>query len=108
IRNDLARTSDNTDPVLVHQALANSPGLVPEESFGPTVGGSAHLDNGALGRVVINGGWQDRYPAIEIYRVEGDYSPARAADRAPLVVGGPEDILDLQELHVLGEDPTVL
>jgi arabinofuranan 3-O-arabinosyltransferase len=108
IRNDLARTGDNTDPVLVHQALDNSPGLVREKTFGPIVGGSASLDEGVLGRVVINGGWQDRYPAIEVYHVEGDLAAARAADRTPVVVGGPEDLLDLQDLKVLGEDPTIL
>ena len=108
VRNDLSRTSDNTDPVLVHQALANSPGLVRETWFGPAVGGEAHLLGGVLGRVVINGGWQDRYPAIEVYRVEGGFASARASERTPVVVGGPEDLLDLQDLRVLGEDPTVL
>jgi arabinofuranan 3-O-arabinosyltransferase len=108
IRNDLAQAADNTDPVLVHQALDHSPGLVRERSFGPVVGGAAHLEAGVLGRVVVNGGWQDRYPAIEVYRVQGDSAEAREASRTPVVVGGPEDILDLQDLRVLGEEPTVL
>ncbi|MCW2764902.1 MAG: aftD [Nocardioides sp.] len=107
VRNDLARSNDVPDPVLVHQTIARSPGLTGVATFGPTVGGDGHLD-GADGRVLVNGGWQARYAAIEIFEVTGDAAPAVAAGPPPLVVGGPEDLLDLADLGVIGDGPTQL
>jgi arabinofuranan 3-O-arabinosyltransferase len=110
VRNDLARLSDVADPVLVHQAIEGSPGLGRVASFGPVVGGEPSLDRGTE-RVVVNGGWQARYPAVEVFAVSEDAGRAVQAVQAaqpPTVVGGPEDLLDLADLGVLGGEPTVL
>ncbi|NYG57915.1 arabinofuranan 3-O-arabinosyltransferase [Nocardioides daedukensis] len=106
VRNDLAREPDIPDPVLVHLALA-SPGFIRVASFGPDVGGGSELRDNAGRRVIVNGGWQDTWPAIEIYQV-GSPSFAIAADSPPVVVGGPEDLLDLTDLGLLRQEPTVL
>jgi arabinofuranan 3-O-arabinosyltransferase len=112
VRNDLQRSGDVPDPVLVHQALAASPGLSRVATFGPTVGGLGHLDR-PTGRVVINGGWQATYPAVEVFAVPsstGDAATPAAvgAGRVPLVVGGPEDLDDLEDLGLLGAGPAQL
>ncbi|MFL6135876.1 MAG: alpha-(1-_3)-arabinofuranosyltransferase, partial [Nocardioidaceae bacterium] len=108
VRNDLARSNDVPDPVLVHQALTASPGLHRVAAFGPDVGGKAHIVGKSGSRIVVNGGWQTEYPAIEVYAVDGERGRAVAAASAPVVVGGPEDLLDLADLGVLHEQPTVL
>lgn len=107
IRNDLARSGDIVDPVLVHQALEGTTGINRVATFGPPVGGEAHLERNGR-RVVINGGWQNEYPAIEVYEVSRGGAFARSTETAPVVVGGPEDLLDLSELGILDERPTVL
>lgn len=108
VRNDLEVSSDVPDPVLVHQALADSPGIVRVASFGPQVGGPGFLTETDLGRRLVNGGWRASNPAIEVYAVLGATDRASAADDVPLVVGGPEDLLDLDDLGVLGGQPTRL
>ena len=108
VRNDLARSPDVPDPVLVHQAVDRSPGLRRVATFGPAIGGEAHFKGKDGSRIVVNGGWQDRYPAIEIYEVAGDHASAVGSNLAPVVVGGPEDLLDLADLGVLGDEPTRL
>ncbi len=107
VRNDLQRSSDIPDPVLVHQALADSPGIEPAVDFGPGIGGEAHLD-GDDGRVLINGGWQNEFPALEIFEVADATGAAAGATDLPSVVGGPEDLLDLADLGVLDDQPTTL
>lgn len=108
VRNDLARASDVPDPVLVHQAIAASPGLRRVATFGASVGGEAHLEDDDDNRVLINSGWQDEYPAIEIFAVTDYWSEAQTSAGTPIVVGGPEDLLDLVELDLLGDGPAVL
>ena len=107
VRNDLVRSDDHPDPVLVHQALDESPGIELAATFGPAVGGDAHID-GELGRALINGGWQNDYDAVEIYALDGPAEAGTGTDVAPVVVGGPEDLLDLTELGVLDGVPTRL
>ena len=107
VRNDLARLPDIPDPVLVHQALAQSPGLRRVATFGPEVGGGAHLDKRKQ-RVLINGGWQSRYPAVEIFEVDRATPFAEESASPRTVIGGPEDLLVLGDLRVLGPEPTVL
>lgn len=108
VRNDLARSSDVPDPVLVHQALDRTPGLTRVATFGPSLGGEAHLDGGRGGRILINDGWQNQYDALEIYQVQDSRSFAEAGTDLPVVVGGPEDLMDLADLGVLDEQPTQL
>ncbi|MDP3890669.1 MAG: alpha-(1-_3)-arabinofuranosyltransferase family protein [Nocardioides sp.] len=108
VRNDLSRGGDVPDPTLVHQALADSPGLQLVASFGPEVGGGATLEGDGGDRVVVNGGWQARYPAVEVYEVPGPVDVAVAAAAPTVVVGGPEDLLDLADLGLVGSAPTLL
>ena len=108
VRNDVARSPDVPDPVLVHQALNQTPGLTRVATFGPSLGGEAHLDGGRGGRILINDGWQNEYDALEVYQVQGTRSFAEAGTDLPVVVGGPEDLLDLADLGVLDEQPTEL
>ena len=107
VRNDLVPSPDVPSTVLVHQAVEGSPGLRRVATFGPEVGGEAHLP-GDDGRIVVNGGWQNEYPAVEVYEVEGSTGAAVRTSAVPVVVGGPEDLLDLTDLGILDEHPTVL
>ena len=107
VRNDLTRSGDVPDPVLVHQALEDSPGLERVRTFGPDIGGAPRIE-GELGKAMVNGGWQDEYPALEVYAVQDDTSRASTTDRPTVVVGGPEDLVDLAELGVLDDAPTLL
>ncbi|WP_121252687.1 alpha-(1-_3)-arabinofuranosyltransferase domain-containing protein [Nocardioides ferulae] len=107
VRNDLERSDDVPDPVAVHQAIARSPGIGLVASFGPLVGGEAHLE-GVEGRVVVNGGWQAEFPAVEVYAVSGSDTAAVTSSSVPVVVGGPEDLGDLADLRLLAGEPTVL
>ncbi len=106
VRNDLHPSSDVPDPVVVHQTIDQSPGLTRVAQFGPDVGGGAHLTTDKI-RTVVNGGWQAEYPAVEIYRVPG-VSSTTSGSNPTVVVGGPEDLLDLADYHVIGSEPTVL
>ncbi|WP_310528731.1 alpha-(1-_3)-arabinofuranosyltransferase [Nocardioides sp.] len=107
MRNDLSRGPDIPDPVLVHQAIDDSPGLALVAEFGPNVGGAARIE-GELGKAMVNGGWQSEYAAIEIFAVTPTPSPAETTSRNVVVVGGPEDLLDLADLGVLGDAPVQL
>ena len=107
VRNDLTRSDDVPDPVLVHQALAASPGVERVAAFGPEVGGQGHLTRAGT-RVLVSGGWQASYPAVEIFEVPGAGNRAEAASTLPVVAGGPEDLPDLTDLGVLGDQPTRL
>ncbi len=102
VRNDVARNDDTPDPVLVHQALDESDGIELAATFGPVVGGGAHID-GELGRALVNGGWQNDYAAIEIYALEEPPAAGTGTAQAPVVVGGPEDLLDLTALGVVDD-----
>ncbi|KQV69779.1 hypothetical protein ASC64_08115 [Nocardioides sp. Root122] len=107
VRNDVIKAPDIPDTVLLHQALDGSPGLRRLTGFGPDLGSAAYLlEDGE--RNVINGGWQTNYRAIEIYEVEAGGPGAVASDELPVVVGGPESLLDLADAGVLDEEPTVL
>lgn len=107
VRNDLVRSNAVTDPVLVHQAIENSPGLRRVADFGPVVGGAPYIV-GDLARALVSGGWQSTYPAIEVYEVPDPVGRASGADEPPTVVGGPEDLLDVQEAGLVGSGATVL
>ncbi|MCW2795399.1 alpha-(1-_3)-arabinofuranosyltransferase [Nocardioides sp.] len=105
VRNDLAPGDDVPVPFVVHEAIAESPGLSLAASFGPTVGGKAHLDTEG-GRLLVNAGWQASYAAVEVFEVDPDSGTSSASP--PVVAGGPEDLLDLLDLGVIGDGPAVL
>ncbi|WP_300402593.1 alpha-(1-_3)-arabinofuranosyltransferase family protein [uncultured Nocardioides sp.] len=107
VRNDLTRADDVPDPLLVRQALQDSPGLVVAETFGPVLGGEARLEGAGGERVVVGGGWQTRYRAVEVWAVDGAERAVLAED-LPVVVGGPEDLADLADLGAVDERPGVL
>ncbi len=105
VRNDLdPETSRSARPILVHRALAGSPGLTKVAEFGAPVG------PGSVPGFVADGGLRPRYPAVEIYRVGGAGDPGvpyfADADRLPRVDGGPEVLLRLDERRrLLGQPP---
>ncbi len=115
VRNDLARSAEGPAPVLVHQALDGSPGLTRVRAFGPRVGSPARLDQTESARdagrdrrrLVADDGFTSRYRAVEVYAVTG--AREAAVSRAtPVVVGGPEDLLDLLDTGLLGDGATRL
>jgi arabinofuranan 3-O-arabinosyltransferase len=109
VRNDLERSNDVPDPVLVHQAISHTPGLTRVATFGPEVGGEAYLEpDEDFGRIVVNDGWQNDYPAVEVFAIDDVDEPVRVAGEPPVVVGGAEDLLDLVDLGVLDDQPTEL
>ncbi len=108
VRNDLQRSGDVPDPVLVHQAIEDSPGLTAVRTFGPVVGGEARLKGTDGSRILVNAGWQNSYRAIEVFEVDGAAARVVGSTEPPVVVGGPEDLLDLSDLGLLGDEPTIL
>lgn len=108
VRNDLARDGDVPDPVLVHAALADSPGLERVTTFGPDVGGGSLLDEVDGERVLVNGGWQSLQAAVEVWAVPDGGRLAVGTEQPVVVAGGPEDLLDLSRLGLLDDTPTVL
>ncbi|MEV5003077.1 alpha-(1-_3)-arabinofuranosyltransferase domain-containing protein [Nocardioides sp. LML1-1-1.1] len=106
VRNDLRASDDVPDPALVHQAIAQSPGLERVATFGPDVGGSAWEDDGGR-RTVRDGGRQASYPAVEVFTVPGVDDAVTTTDPS-LVAAGPEDLADLVDAGVLGPAPVRL
>lgn len=105
IRNDLNTSGLRApSPTVVHEALRGTLGLQLVADFGPLVGGQ--LDDGA----VVDRGLSQPYRAIEIYEVEpfpGLVSVAPLA-RVPVVVGGPENVVDLRDSGLLDAAPALL
>nr|WP_283609137.1 alpha-(1->3)-arabinofuranosyltransferase [Mycolicibacterium poriferae] len=106
VRNDLdPDASRSARPILVHQAVDGSPGLTKVAEFGDPVG------PGTLEGFVADSGLRPRYPAVEIYRVDGAGRPPAApflvdADTMARVDGGPEALLRLDERRRLsGQQP---
>jgi arabinofuranan 3-O-arabinosyltransferase len=94
VRNDLDRSiAQSPRPVLVHAALAASPGISRVASFGPVI---SSVD---VPGTFVDDGLSLRYPAVEIFAVARDVDPVslRPLDRALAVSGGPEDLLNLLE-----------
>ena len=84
-----------------------SPGTGAGRDFGPDVGGEAHLDSDEEpdpGQRRL----ADRVPRHRDLRGRRRRDRRRDADGAPVVVGGPEDLLDLTDVGLLGDEPTVL
>ena len=74
-------------------------------AFGPRIGNPARLkDTDAERPTFIDDGWTRRYRAVEIYEVSGAHR-AVVASATPLVVGGPEDLMELSDSGLLGDAP---
>ncbi|OBJ48135.1 alpha-(1-_3)-arabinofuranosyltransferase family protein, partial [Mycobacterium sp. 1423905.2] len=104
LRNDLdPESSRSARPLLVHRAVAGSPGLTKVAQFGAPVG------PGALAGFVNDSGLRPRYPAVEIYRVGDAADPGAPylvdTDRMARVDGGPESLLRLDERRRLAGRP---
>ncbi|WP_264990578.1 alpha-(1-_3)-arabinofuranosyltransferase, partial [Mycobacterium kiyosense] len=109
VRNDLdPESSRSARPILVHRAVAGSPGLDKVAEFGRPVG------PGTLAGFVNDSGLRPRYPAVQIYRVNAVGGAGGAAvgpyfaetDRMARVTGGPEALLRLDERRrLLGRPP---
>jgi arabinofuranan 3-O-arabinosyltransferase len=94
VRNDLARhLTQSPRPVLVHAALARSPGLRRVASFGPVVG--APIIPGTF----VDEGLDLPYPAVEVYEVRGGTDGVTLTPAASTVLasGGPESLVALLE-----------
>jgi len=106
VRNDLDPSDDVPDPVLVHAAIDQTAGLTRVATFGPQVGGETRLETADGDPLLINGGWQAFYPAVEVFEVP-DAAPAVVGEPT-VVVGGPEDVADpgiaVGDTAVLGAD----
>ncbi|WP_246098088.1 alpha-(1-_3)-arabinofuranosyltransferase [Rhodococcus spelaei] len=109
VRNDLdPETSRSTRPLLVHQAVDDSPGLSRVAQFGEDVG-PGHVDG-----FVADGDLRPRYPAVEIYRVSDPHRPETVASgpftvdlaAVPVVQGGPESLQRLNSRREPGDSPT--
>jgi len=103
VRNDLdPESSRSARPLLVHRTMEGSPGLTKVAQFGEPVG------PGTLDGFISDSGLRPRYPAVEIYRVDGG-GPDRAyltdADAMVRVDGGPEASLRLDERRRLRGQP---
>ncbi len=109
VRNDLdLGWTRAVDPVLVHQALAASPGMRRVAEFGPQTGGDPVVSDTAQVRFLADWGVRERYPAIEIFAVDaptltplpgsdavgGDVRvEAASTSDVPVLEGGPAAIL---------------
>ncbi|MCP9272319.1 alpha-(1-_3)-arabinofuranosyltransferase [Mycolicibacterium sp. CAU 1645] len=104
VRNDLdPETSRSARPLLVHRAIDGSPGLTRVAQFGDPVG------PGTLDGFITDSGLRPRYPAVEIYRVDGAANALRPylteTDAMARVDGAPEALLRLDERRRLLNRP---
>ncbi|MBN1097602.1 DUF3367 domain-containing protein [Blastococcus sp. TML/C7B] len=105
LRNDLdPGSSGATRPLLVRQALANSPGITEVAEFGP-VQGEEVSDRG----VVVDAGLVEPAPAIQVYAVADVAPPAWTAPLSSVVGvhGGPDAVLALEDRGLVTDRPTV-
>lgn len=107
VRNDLdPATSRSARPLLVHRAIAGSPGLTKVAEFGEPVG------PGTVAGFISDSGLRPLFPAVQIYRVRpvDAVDPGvpyfAAANTMVRVAGGPESLLRIDERRrLLGEAP---
>ncbi|WP_229479572.1 alpha-(1-_3)-arabinofuranosyltransferase [Mycolicibacterium mageritense] len=105
VRNDLdPDTSRSARPVLVHRSIEGSPGLTKVAEFGDPVG------PGTLEGFIADSGLRPRYPAVQIYRVDGAAEAGNPylvdTDSMARVAGAPESLLRLDERrHLTGKPP---
>ena len=97
VRNDLDyAVAGSPRPLLVHEALDGSPGLLRVQTFGGLIGG------GSTATSLVDRRLDRAYPAVEVFQVQ---RPVDAAVLVPAgdvttVAGGPESLLDLLDAGV--------
>lgn len=99
VANDLdQRLAGTPRPVLVHQALMDSPGLEQVAAFGPAVG-----DSGEARNVLLDSGLAPPFRAAEVYEVAGDVDRITSLPTAgqELLTGGPEALFQLADRGLL-------
>jgi arabinofuranan 3-O-arabinosyltransferase len=102
VRNDLRReTLRGAWPARLHQTLGDSPGLRKVATFGPPIGGGN--DDAVTD-------FDQQYPPLEVYEVEGAADVANLTDATdPVrVYGGPESLLAMADDKALPDDPVLL
>ena len=103
VRNDLMRANlQGAWPARVYQALRDSPGVTKVRSFGGEVGDTVTDD------AVESVDWP--FPALDLYEVPGTsgmVSVPAAAD-AVRVRGGPDSLLAMGDLGLLGDGPVLV
>ena len=103
VRNDLAYTAVGAPrPVLVHQTLRGSPGIIRVATFGAPLGDHDPGQDSDL---------QQPYPALEVYSVAGaptSLVDAHLSSAVDLVSGGPESLLPLPAQDLPTGAPSVL
>ena len=106
VANDLDRARTGVPrPVVVHQALAASPGISEVASFGPALGSTP------TSRAVLpDRGLDPTYPAVQVYEVAGATGPVDTLPRAGAWVlsGGPESLFQLADRGLLAGTATTL
>ena len=106
VRNDLdAGAAGATRPILVHQALRDSPGITRVATFGPRVPAVTSLMGRALDAFLTS-----PHASVEVYAVA---DPAPRAYTVPLadavtVAGGPDGVLALEDRGLLSGAPALL
>ena len=104
VRNDLIRSDlYGAWPARIHQALAESPGIVKVAQFGSAPAGNHPASN-------ATSSFDAPYPPVEIYRVESADPVAiiQPAADAIRVFGAPESVLALADDKVLTNQPVLL
>jgi len=105
VRNDLLRADlRQAWPARIHDAIAQSPGIVKAAQFGsPRAPGRRTADDAASS-------FDTRYPPVEIYQVDGAQPVAVVQPRAGTlrVFGGPDALLPLADQGVLAGRPVLL
>jgi arabinofuranan 3-O-arabinosyltransferase len=104
MRNDLDYgAAGSARPILVHEAVLGSPGIRRVRGFGPELGGAPH---GGL----VDEGLDLPYRSVEVYAIDGAAPRAELHDLAgtPVVTGGPESVLALDDAGLLGGRVTLL
>lgn len=104
VRNDLDYgVTGSTRPLLVHEALVGSPGIIRVATFGGAVGG------GVFGRYADQG-LEVPYPALEMFEVVPSPHLAELHDLSDVVrvTGGAESLLSLEDRGLLQGRPVLL
>lgn len=103
VRNDLMRAHlQGAWPTRIHEALRESPGITRVRSFGGEVGDALTDD------VVESVDWP--FPALELYEVTGaaELVGVQPAGEALRVRGGPDSLLTMGDLGLLGTGPVLV